>query len=97
MPLRFLNGHGEGFPVMPVPRSGTSVFSFGAGVEKIRRCDVELMRWMVLWKVSTGLFNVDSGPGNGRQGAGGLPGPSLSACKYDSRGLATVAFIEAIR
>ena len=40
---------------MPVPRSGTSVFSFGAGVEKIRRCDVELLRRMVLWEVSTGL------------------------------------------
>ena len=29
-------------------------------------------------------LNVESGPGNGGTGAGGLPGPRLSACRYDN-------------
>ena len=58
---------------MPVPWSASSVFSFGVGVEKILRCNAELMRWMVLWEASTGLsmsLNVESGPGNGGTGWG---------------------------
>jgi hypothetical protein len=31
------------------------VFSFGVGVEKIRCCNAELMRWVALWEASTGL------------------------------------------
>jgi hypothetical protein len=47
---------------MPVPKSGTSVFSLGVGVEKIRRCNAELMRWMVLWEASTGLSMWTAAP-----------------------------------
>src|SRR6266581_1048109 len=55
---------------MPVPRSASSVFSFGAGVEKIRRCDVELLRRMVLWEVSTGLSMWTAAPAMGDRGWG---------------------------
>jgi len=62
---------------MPVPRSGTSVFSFGAGVEKIRRCNAELMRWMVLWEVSTGLSMWTAAPAMGHRGLGDCRGQAF--------------------
>ena len=69
--------------MMPVPRSETSVFSFRAGVEKIPRCNAKLLRWLVLWEASTGLLMRTAAPAMGHRGAGGLPGPRLSACRYD--------------
>jgi hypothetical protein len=74
---------------MPVPKSGTSVFSLGVGVEKIRRCNAELMRWMVLWEVQCGQRPRqwgDRGLGDCRGQAFPLAGTT--------RGSATAAFIK---
>jgi hypothetical protein len=71
------------------------VFSFGAGVEKIPRCDGELMQWMVLWEVSTGLSMWTAAPAMGGQGLGDCRGRAfLLAGK--TRGSATVAFIKRV-
>ena len=53
------------------------MFSFGAGVEKIPRCDGELMQWMVLWEVLTGLSMWTAAPAMGGQGLGDCRGQAF--------------------